>query len=535
MADEKHPPIAANVAWRDDGAPRSLLFDDIYFSPEGGLAEARHVFLNGNFLAERFATADRFAVGELGFGTGLNFLACWALWRQRRKPGARLDYFSVEGFPVAPADLRRALDAFPEMQQLADQLCSVYAQPPRGFHHFDFSKDGLYLTLGIGEVEQVLKDAEGLFNAWFLDGFAPSRNPEMWRDEVLTQVARLSAADTTVATFSVAGSVRRGLARAGFLTEKRPGFGAKRDMLAARIDASAHAVSSPPSSDDGPWFAPAIWAAPPDARIAVIGAGIAGASAAYGLKCAGFDPVVFERGEALGAGASGNPAALVMPWLDADAGPLSEFHCTAFGYATRLYRKFMAVDDELFDACGAIWLARSEGDAKRFDKIISRQVLLPHGELEALAAPEVSKLVSVECSFGALYFPRAGMVAPLRLVEQFLSDVAIKFGTPISTLDRDGRRWRLLEESGADAGAFDAVIVADGSAAAHIRQTRHLPLSGSIGQLTYTDQLEPPLGQAIVSGAYAAPLSGRGAVAGATYRNAALECRHTEPTPRKPA
>lgn len=519
MPDRTATNDAAQIEWRADGAPRSARFGDIYFSPADGLAESRHVFLDGNSLADRFSNASRIAVGELGFGSGLNFLACWELWRRTRKPGARLDFISVEGFPMAPDDMRRALAPFAEIEALARRLCGRYDGPAPGIHRYDFSEDGVYLTLAIGEAGAVLPDISAQIDAWFLDGFAPSKNPEMWRDDVLAQVARLSRPGATAATFSVAGAVRRGLDGCGFRTEKRPGFGAKRDMLCARLN-------HPPASrmeGSQPWFAPPRVIAAPGAKVAVIGAGVAGASAAYALHAAGMRPIVFERARSLGAGASGNPAALVMPWLDAGAGPVSEFQCAAFGYATRLYRELDAGGDGLFDPCGALWIAKDAHERARFEKIADDGNFLPRGALAFLQPQQASETAGADCPHGGMLIADAGTVAPTRLLPALLRDIEIEFGVHVAAIEKRGGRWRASSESGAALGEFDAVIVADGAAAAQFAQTRHLPLAGSLGQITYADQAPNRPDLAIAFGPYIAPYGARGLVLGATYAQAPLD------------
>ncbi|HXI86246.1 MAG TPA: tRNA (5-methylaminomethyl-2-thiouridine)(34)-methyltransferase MnmD, partial [Parvularculaceae bacterium] len=192
------------------GAPRSRDFDDIYFSDDGA-AEVEHVFLAGNDLAARFSSADVFWIGELGFGTGLNFLKTWALWERASKPGARLVYLSIEKFPMRAEDLARAHAAWPELGDHAARLRKGLPPPVAGLHHIDIAP-GVTLILGLGDAMNILCSLEARINAWFLDGFAPSKNPDMWSEALFREIAWLSAPGATVATFTVAGDVRRALA-----------------------------------------------------------------------------------------------------------------------------------------------------------------------------------------------------------------------------------------------------------------------------------------------------------------------------------
>ncbi|MEL7486251.1 MAG: tRNA (5-methylaminomethyl-2-thiouridine)(34)-methyltransferase MnmD, partial [Pseudomonadota bacterium] len=286
-ADNARGVAAAKLDWSADGqtpdAPRSFLFDDIYFSGDG-LAEANHVFIEGNALLARFRGARRFSIGELGFGTGLNLVAAWRAWDDSEKPDcATLDFFSIEKYPLLTDDLARAHQAWPSLSDRTAALRAALPPPAPGLHRRALAPD-VYLTLYYGDVADGLDAFDGACDAWFLDGFSPAKNPEMWDDAVMARVADRSQTGATVATFTVAGAVRRALAEAGFEVEKRPGFGRKREMLVG-------ALTRPPARPVAarPWFAPPQdEAVAPGARIAVIGGGVAGASLAHALSARGF-------------------------------------------------------------------------------------------------------------------------------------------------------------------------------------------------------------------------------------------------------
>src|SRR5258708_387538 len=234
MSDETIPPISESpLSWSDDGQPRSRRYDDVYFSAQDGLAEARAVFLQGCGLPQAWDGRDRFVVGELGFGTGLNVLALIDLWARSRPPQARLHIFSIEAHPIAADDARRALGHWPELADLAARLTARWPGRARGVHRVEFADLGVILDVMVAEVAEALEAWSGRADAWFLDGFAPARNPAMWREEVLALVAARSAPGATAAAFTVAGQVRRGLAAAGFEVARAPGFGRKRERLTA--------------------------------------------------------------------------------------------------------------------------------------------------------------------------------------------------------------------------------------------------------------------------------------------------------------
>ena len=216
------------------GAPHSRDHDDVYFSGDG-LSEKRVVFLEGCGLPEAWAGATRFAIGELGFGAGLNLLAAWDLWRRHRpSPRARLDYLSFEGALMPPADAARVHALWPELGALSDELVSHWPDRARGGQRIELG-DGVTLTLFLDEIASALPEARGAIDAWFLDGFAPSKNPEMWSAEVDGAGRAPVGAGARAATYTVAGDVRRNLEAAGFSVEKKPGHGRKKERLEARL------------------------------------------------------------------------------------------------------------------------------------------------------------------------------------------------------------------------------------------------------------------------------------------------------------
>lgn len=204
------------------GAPRSKDFDDVYFSVENGLAETRHVFLDGNNLPAAWEGQELFSIGENGFGTGLNFLATWLLFEEMSDPGQRLHFTSFEQYPLSVSELEAALSPFSEE---IGGLMEVYlSQYP------NIETPNVKLTFIEGDVNEQLPKFDAVMDCWFLDGFTPSKNPEMWTDIVFENMARCSRKGTTLASFTAAGFVRRGLQEAGFEIEKREGYARKRDM-----------------------------------------------------------------------------------------------------------------------------------------------------------------------------------------------------------------------------------------------------------------------------------------------------------------
>ena len=216
----------AQLSWRDDRLPVSTRFDDPYFSLADGLAETRHVFLAGNDLGARLC--DGFHIGELGFGTGLNFLATLALWREHARPG-RFRFTSFEAYPMAGADIRKALAAFPDVAPLGDDFLPAWDKGARRIEGADFT-----LEVIEGDARTTLPAWQGQVDAWFLDGFSPAKNPELWGADLMDAVAARLAPGGSLATYTAAGHVRRALGNGGLEVQRTPGFARKRHMTVAR-------------------------------------------------------------------------------------------------------------------------------------------------------------------------------------------------------------------------------------------------------------------------------------------------------------
>lgn len=225
----------AELDW-SSGLPFSTRFHDVYFSTSGGLAETEHVFLHNNQLPERFSAltnSDSFTIGETGFGTGLNFLAAWQCFSKCAPPTATLTFVSVEKYPLRPDDLHRALSLWPQLGIFSSELLDHYPLLSPGWHTLQLVQGRVTLRLGIGNaLDRYRQLHDTAIDAWFLDGFAPSKNPDLWQQELFTELVRLSAAHATLATFSCAGAMRRALQGVGFDVRKVPGYGCKREMTA---------------------------------------------------------------------------------------------------------------------------------------------------------------------------------------------------------------------------------------------------------------------------------------------------------------
>lgn len=458
----------SDLEWTDAG-PRSTRFDDVYFSAEDGLAESRAVFLQGCGLPERWRGRSRFTVAELGSGTGLNVLALLDLWRRDRPPGGRLHIFSVEAFPLRQHEAARALSLWPELVDLAAPLLDRWPFG-EGFHRRGWPELDATLDLAIGPAAEALERWDGRADAWFLDGFAPSRNPDMWAEPLMRRVSERSAPAAVAATFTVAGHVRRALQAAGFAVEKRPGFGRKKERLEACLPGQP-VDSLPPT-------------------VAIIGAGIAGASLCRAFRALGARATVIAPAEQGGD----NPAALVSPRFDAGAGPSARLTLQAFRRATSLYTN----GADAVIARGLVQLESQPRDARRFDAMAEGALFAP-GEVLRFNPTDAGDRFGEAVEGGGLFVPEAVSVEPSAVHAAWMSD-APRLTAQAAGLRRNERGWTVVDGDGAEILSADVVVLAAGWATMSLRP--ELPLRPVRGQASWA-RLQHGLSGAAAWGGYA--------------------------------
>ncbi|WP_142591391.1 tRNA (5-methylaminomethyl-2-thiouridine)(34)-methyltransferase MnmD [Pseudorhizobium endolithicum] len=222
-----------SLEWHEGDMPYSTQFGDHFYCRSDGRLECGHVFLAGNGLPERWLAAADFRIGELGFGTGLNFCETWRQWKLHRGTGTTLHFTSLELYPMQAGEIDRALSHWPEIDAERQALVGNWPEKPEG--RVDLDLDGqMRLTVVIGPASKGVRAMQAGFDAWFLDGFAPSRNPDMWSPELMQAIYERTLPGGSFATYAAAGFVRRNLQAAGFAVERRPGFAGKREMLCGR-------------------------------------------------------------------------------------------------------------------------------------------------------------------------------------------------------------------------------------------------------------------------------------------------------------
>ncbi|WP_055438346.1 bifunctional tRNA (5-methylaminomethyl-2-thiouridine)(34)-methyltransferase MnmD/FAD-dependent 5-carboxymethylaminomethyl-2-thiouridine(34) oxidoreductase MnmC [Pseudidiomarina woesei] len=469
-------PDKANIRFNEFNLPVSTEFDDIYFNNEDGLAESRYVFLQHNDLPERWQTHSYsvFRIAESGFGTGLNFLASWALFAEHAPSTMRLHFVSFEKYPLAPADMARALQHFPELAAYAKVLINALPSPHAGCHRLQFDDGRVTLDLWYGDIHdqlpQWLPHATNTIDAWFLDGFAPDKNPQMWQPELYNAMAQSCREHGSFATFTAAGAVRRGLQEAGFAVAKVKGFGRKRDMLRGVVTTAQTQPAPHVHGTNGSATVP----------ITIIGGGIAAACLAWSLCRRGFRVELLTTG--LANGASGNAQGAVYPLLHAELSPLSEFFLGAFDHARQFYQQHSSFWHET----GVVQLAFNATRQQRHDKIIASGIYHESlvRELDSAATQALWNALPAQ---PALLYPRAGWVPPEKLVQQLFAacgnELRVTTCAPITAMKLEREGWQL---SAADGSHYHAhtVIVAAGAGSNALLAPWQLNFQNVRGQVT---------------------------------------------------
>lgn len=496
----------SGIEWHET-TPWSARFGDIYFSSDGGHSESRHVFLEGNRIAERWNKAgiNTFVIGETGFGTGLNFLISWSEWQKRPTDNSELIFISSEKFPLGADDIVR-LHQDSALAPLATQLASQYPLLLPGFHTIRFEKTRTTLMLLLGDSEQMFSRLQAKVDAWYLDGFSPAKNPEMWQEGLIKQISRLSRAGTTLASFTAAGHVRRLLASHGFDVRKEPGFGRKRDMTTAVFK-----NMTDDSACITPWFLPAPKTGPALKRIAIIGAGIAGCTSAWRLAQHHHEITILEASPDIAQGASGNPAGIVRPKAAHLAHAPDSFAAAAWSHAIANLRRPEFV---------SIWNASGvhDDDPEMANTIHNAP---PESWLHHLTEIQPKHIAENESAKDWIHYRHAGWLSPRALCQSLVKESGATLITNcrISQINRTANGWQLLNENCTEILEADIVILATGHSP-ELRQTfGDWPIVPVAGQVTFTDNTPHTLESVFCEQGYVTPTGDCQVVFGATYHS----------------
>ena len=487
----------AKIHFNQENTPVSDKFDDVYFSNQDGLAETHYVFLEGNQLWERWVNYQEahFVIAETGFGTGLNFFAVTTLFREFRQkhpdsPLKRLYFTSFEKYPLPLDALEQAHLAYPQFSHLAQHLQQNWLNPIQGCYRFHF--DETTLDLWFGDVAENLPQLGDYMNskidAWFLDGFAPSKNPDMWNEQLYQQMFRFTKPQGTFATFTAASAVRKGLENAGFNITKRKGFGKKRECLSGQKTYEKLTALS------APWFHSQL-ANLNKQDIAIIGGGIASLCTAISLIKRGAKITIYCEDEQTALNASGNKQGAFYPQLSDDNERNIRFYIHAFAYGHQFLQWAIQQQIEFeHEFCGVALCAYNEKTESKLNKIT--ELNLPSDLYQSLNQTELSEKVGLPLPFSGAFIPQGAWIAPRQLVQHtfaFLEKqgVQIKTSQKATALSQTENGWQIKTAEN-ETFCHEVVILANGHKLTEFEQTQKLPLypvRGQVSQIPTSENL----------------------------------------------
>ncbi|BDC39971.1 bifunctional tRNA (5-methylaminomethyl-2-thiouridine)(34)-methyltransferase MnmD/FAD-dependent 5-carboxymethylaminomethyl-2-thiouridine(34) oxidoreductase MnmC [Paraburkholderia terrae] len=509
------PLVPAILAFRDNGTPYSPRHDDIYHSAVGALAQAEYVFLKGNELPSRWQKRRVFTVLETGFGMGINFLVTWAAWRADPDRCERLHFVSTEKHPFSRDDLLAASAAAvadASIAPLAQQLVDAWPTLVPGTHRLEFEEGRVTLTLVFGDAAQTLHSLWLRADAFYLDGFSPAKNPELWTPAILKALARLAGDDATFATYTSAGDVKRGLQQAGFEYRKVDGFGWKRAMLVGRF-APRYRVRR---------HEPPLPLAVDERHAIVIGTGLAGCAAIERLTARGWRVTSLERHAGVARDASGNPAGVFHPMMSRDDSVGSRITRAGFLYALR---QWSALERRGYRPLrgpeGLLQIAADEDEASAMAKTFA-SFAYPSDYVTAVSRDEAQHIAGMRVARGGWFFPHGGWIDPASLCaaqcEAAGGLLERRFNVVASRIERVANQWIVFDANGAAIAAAPVVIFANAHEAARIAGLHHAPTRSVRGQLTLLpSDAAHALRVPVIGEGYAVPLPDGSTLTGATY------------------
>ena len=495
---------SAGLSLDADGVAHSARFDDVYHSTDGAFAQARHVFLAGNRLPGRWQGHSTFAIIEAGFGLGVNFLETWHTARVDGKAPARLDYIAADLHPPQAAELERFHARNAVHPALARELIRRWPPLTRGFHRIELDGGRIALTLLIGDAAGMLAELEACVDAFYLDGFTPQKNPAMWSEALLREVARLSAAGATAATWTVAAVVRERLASHGFRVSKRKGFGRKREMLVAERTGGQSVRQQQRTK-----------------RAVVIGAGLAGVWCAHALARRGWDVELIERGPRPAEAASGMPVGAVRPALNVADNDNAQVARAALLLATRTLADCPSAA-ESWSQTGVLHLATDAADESRMTRIEATHSY-PREYAALIDGEEASRRVGRRVPGPGWWIPLGGWARPARLCASLLqlhgSRIACRFHCEAMDIVQRDDDWHVLDRERGVIAAAPTLILAPGHETqrfAGLGMPAMVPVRGQVTCLP--SDARRALDIVVCGDGYVAPLPGGGHCVGATFQ-----------------
>lgn len=527
----------ANIQLDKQGVPYSSIYQDCYYSRNNGLAESRYVFQEGNQLIERWQQYVTkygkpypvFVIAETGFGTGLNFLATWQTWQNTAKTirPQTLHFISIEKHPIPKKQLASILAQWVELTYFSDELLAHYPALVSGIHRLVFADHQIMLSLCFMSAQHALNTLSCNVDAWYLDGFAPAKNPDLWDYDTLSGVAQLSDENTTLATFTAASLVRKQLTAVGFLVSKRKGFAKKREMLVAQFmphqpaneqtnkktneqtnqqaekQIAKHTIATPnklttkkQAQTIEPWFCYNKLKQALNKQVVIIGGGIAACQIAWHLAQRHWQITLLERHSALAQEASGNLAGVISPKMTANPSLGEDFYSSAFLYVIQQLNQFERNPNHKihWQPSGLLQLNHNAREQARWEALKSRK--FPDDFLQLIDTQQVSELAKVKLDYAASYFPQAAWINPKSFCEQLTKHPNIhrKYYHDVLSLEESNNThaWainiKLINDKTKESQTLptqiksDYVIIANGKDVQQFSQTKSFPFIPVAGQ-----------------------------------------------------
>ncbi len=510
----------AQLSFDNKGIPYSTQFSDSYYSSSGPIEECKHVFIGGNGILTRWNSDRHFTIAELGFGLGLNFLVTGNAWISRSSDSGFLHYISIEKHPPRVEDLKAFYSRLQFTSILRDSLIEQYPLPVAGIHTIRFEKLCIRLSLIWEDALSALKDSNFLADAWYLDGFSPSKNPQIWSQDISRQIFRLTQEGGTFATYSVAGFVSNNFSNAGFCIQKQPGFARKREMLTGSkiiADNKEHYTLAEKS-----WLISTPSKINPGDAI-VIGAGLAGSAISESLARRNWQVTIIDRHPAPAQEGSGNKNAILMPRLSVDHDLQAQLTLLGFFYTQR-YLKNLERDcgKTLWNDCGAIQLPRDQTQWQRMQKIISQEILPPELVI-TVNKKEASELSNCELAHDGWHFPSAGWIIPAlvcsAIQQSFREEITFIGSTSIARIKQEESVWHVFDRDNKEIAKADIVVLANAFCANQLTQTHWCTLHPKRGQVTLISESNCNVcpDKIICADAYITPALNNELAVGATF------------------
>lgn len=463
----------------NDNKIMSLHFDDIYHSKDGALKEANAVFINGNNLIQRWENlSGNFCVAELGFGFGVSFIACAKEWAKIDRKHY-LNFVSIEGYPLSKQEIsdyyshkNPSFNTNNDTTYLVNALIKQYPFQLKSYSRIHFPIYKICLTLIFNEVSAALSKLDFIADAWFLDGFSPAKNSEMWSEDTIKNVYKNTKAGGSFSTYSVSRLVKDNTQSAGFKIQVIDGFKSKKQMLTGfkPITLTIHKTPTPDIN-----------------KIAIIGGGIAGVSIANALCQRGINVTIFEKSPALAKGASGNKSAVIMPLLSSKIDDLTEFYLAGYLHTNRVLEEFNSYNKlESLNLNGALRIA----SVKKWNSVVKNCEALGLNLIaETLSSAEIKDKYNISQENDALFFLKGGSIEPAELIysicKRHETKLKIELNARVTQIDKIEHGYQITTHNNTQF-IFDTIVFANAFGAANIKQTSSLPIEKIKGQLFST-------------------------------------------------